>query len=73
MVSVSRRLHFLAFGTKESLDPHLLDLLAVQKDFLLAEGFIPNDFAIADYVAEGPLQRARQIIEAEERDLRASA
>ena len=56
-----------------SLDPHLLDLLAVQKDFLLAEGFIPNDFAIADYVAEGPLQRARQIIEAEERDMRASA
>jgi ABC-type nitrate/sulfonate/bicarbonate transport system substrate-binding protein len=56
-----------------SLDPHLLDLLDVQKRFLLEEGFIPNDFAIADYVAAGPLARAREIIAVEEGELRASA
>lgn len=56
-----------------NLDPHLLDLLDVQKRFLLEEGFIPNDFLISDYVASGPLKRAHELLVEEDRQLRASA
>lgn len=56
-----------------SLDQGLLDLLDVQKNFLLEEGFIPNDFAIKDFVAPEPLERARRIIAAEDGELRTSA
>jgi ABC-type nitrate/sulfonate/bicarbonate transport system substrate-binding protein len=45
-----------------SLDPHLLDLLAVQKDFLLAEGFIPEDIDLTAWAAHEPLAAASALL-----------
>lgn len=48
-----------------SLAPELIAHLETQKNFLLAEGFLVNDFAIKDFVATEPLERARTIVAAE--------
>jgi ABC-type nitrate/sulfonate/bicarbonate transport system substrate-binding protein len=49
-----------------SLDPTLVGYLENQKNFLLAEGFIKNDFSIEDFVADAPLRAARKIVDAED-------
>lgn len=49
----------LAFEPK--LDPVYIAGLADQKDFLLAEGFIPADFDIDGWIDPAPLARAHQL------------
>jgi ABC-type nitrate/sulfonate/bicarbonate transport system substrate-binding protein len=49
-----------------SLDDKLIGYLEHQKNFLLAEGFLKKDFAIADVIARGPLIEARRIVEEEQ-------
>lgn len=48
-----------------SLDDRLVGYLEHQKNFLLAEGFIKKDFAIADFIAREPLIAARKLVDAE--------
>ena len=55
----------VASQLETSLDPHLIDHLETQKQFLLSEGFIPNDFSLADFIAPEPLRKARALVEAE--------
>lgn len=45
-----------------SLDPDLVAAVEHQKNFLLREGFIPNDFSIADFIAPEPLAAALRIV-----------
>ncbi|RYE07762.1 MAG: ABC transporter substrate-binding protein [Hyphomicrobiales bacterium] len=55
----------VAAQLETSLDPELVARLEVQKNFLLDEGFLGGDFNFSDFVAPGPLERARQIVAAE--------
>lgn len=50
-----------------SLDDDLVGYLTDQKDFLLREGFISNDFAIPEFVAYEPLMDARALVDLEQR------
>lgn len=50
----------LAF--EPSLDPTYVRGLAKQKDFLLAEGFIPADFDVTAWIDPAPLERARALV-----------
>ncbi|SED88192.1 ABC transporter substrate-binding protein [Rhodobacter sp. 24-YEA-8] len=55
----------IAETLEASLAPDLIERLSRQKDLLLRFGIISNDFEVADWVAHGPLDRARAIVEAE--------
>ncbi len=48
-----------------SLDDRLVGYLEHQKNFLLAEGFLKQDFAIADFIAREPLIAARKLVDAQ--------
>ena len=50
-----------------SLDATLVSYLENQKNFLLEEGFIENDFSIGEFIAREPLEAARKIIDEEDR------
>lgn len=50
-----------------SLDENLIGYLEDQKNFLVREGFLRNDFAIADFVAHGPVRAARALVDQEQR------
>lgn len=54
----------VAAALEPSLDPELVGLLEIQKDFLLQNGFIPDDFDIAKFVAHEPLVEARRVVDA---------
>jgi ABC-type nitrate/sulfonate/bicarbonate transport system substrate-binding protein len=56
----------VALSLEPSLDPALLSYLDNQKNFLLAEGFIKNDFSIEEFTARAPLEAARKIVDAED-------
>lgn len=56
----------VAASLEPSLDPTLISYLDNQKNFLLAEGFIKNDFSIDEFVAHEPLAAARKIVDAED-------
>lgn len=45
-----------------SLRPDLVDALKVRKDFLLAHGFIRNDFSVDDWIQPGPLAAAHALL-----------
>lgn len=46
-----------------SLRPDLIQALRVRKDFLLAHGFIQQDFSIDDWIASGPLAAAQALLQ----------
>ncbi|WP_313512598.1 hypothetical protein [Pseudomonas sp.] len=49
-------------GLQLRLDDDIVDSLRVQKDFLLAHGFIDKDFDFASWVDQTPLQEARHLL-----------
>jgi ABC-type nitrate/sulfonate/bicarbonate transport system substrate-binding protein len=50
-----------------SLRPDLLRYLEIQKDFLLAEGFIPTDFSIGEFAAPEILAQALTLVDGSSR------
>lgn len=55
----------VAAQLEPSLDDTIVGYLEHQKNFLLAEGFLKKDFAIADFIARRPLEDARKVVDAE--------
>ncbi|MFI6812518.1 ABC transporter substrate-binding protein [Nonomuraea sp. NPDC050328] len=47
---------------RPDLSPERLDLLGLQKDFLLEHGFLAADVDVAAWAAHEPLERAREIL-----------
>ncbi|MGV9749512.1 ABC transporter substrate-binding protein [Nocardia farcinica] len=52
-------------GLHPSLSAERLELLGVQKQFLYTHGFLAADFDLGSWVATEPLDRARELVEAE--------
>lgn len=48
-----------------SLDRRLVEGIEIQKQFLLAHGFIEADFDVHEWIDEGPLTEAGRLVEAE--------
>lgn len=45
-----------------TLDPHLVDALRVRKDFMRAQGFLPADFSVDEWIDPRPLALAHELL-----------